>query len=218
MQKESSRNIKAKKCFLAVFLNLAVLFAFAQDGFEKGYIITYKGDTTRGKIKDRKYPSNIISWQKIVFISDKNEQEKLTAEDIKGYVKNDSIAYQTLTLGIEEKKRFVAVITTGAVLLFADITNVVPAGAKTNSSVFGPGLFVNIYIGGSDKRAEGQYYLQKKGDVNSLMEWRDRDYKTTAGYFFKDDKELIKLIEDDKYSYSDLQKIVKEYNLWKFRQ
>ena len=110
-----------KRIIFFFFVQLATLFVFAQDGFVNGYIINYKNDTIKGKIKDRKYSNGVSSWQKIQFKNDKGETEKLTAEELLGYVKNDSIIYQTLTLGIEEKKRFVARIETGAVILFADI-------------------------------------------------------------------------------------------------
>src|SRR5207253_5507711 len=105
-----------KRFFYLIFSLVIGLNAFSQEGYRSGYIVNYKGDTVRGKIKDRKYYNNVISWQKIKFINNKGEKEKLGPEEIRSYVKGDSLVYQTLALGIEEKKRFVAIVESGAVI------------------------------------------------------------------------------------------------------
>jgi hypothetical protein len=207
-----------KKIVFIFFLQLTPLLVFAQTGFENGYIINYKGEKVYGKIKDRKGTGYINSWQKIQFINNAGEMEKFTAEDILGYVKNDTTAYQTLALGIEEKKRFLAKVENAAVILFADIKGYGPKKVQAGPSPFGAGLYIYVRIGNATQKIEGAYYLQKKNDTGSLMEWRSMDYKRTAGYFFGEDKELLKAIEEDKFGFSDIQNIVKTYNEWKIRQ
>lgn len=207
-----------KRIPLLFIILLITVLAFSQEGYVNGYIITNKGDTIRGKIKDRKYYNNVNSWQKINFINNKGENEKLTAEELLGYVKNDTIVYHTLTLGIEGKKRFVSKIENGTVILFVDISGTIAPKEEGNSSPFGEKLFVYIGNGKSKQKITGDYYLQRKGDVNSLMEWRDRDYKRTAGYFFKDDTELMKVLNSDSLGFNDLQTLVRMYNEWKIKQ
>ena len=182
-----------KKILFVFYLQFFTIIFFAQDGYVKGYIVNYKGDTIKGKIKDRKYPKNLIGWQKINFINEKGEKDKYTADDIRGYSKSNSSSYRSLALGVEGTKRFAQILESGEIILFS-------------------------YSLGLSQNARFQYYLQKVGDVNSLMEWREADYKKTANYFLKDDKELVKLIEDEKLKPGDIQTIVKEYNLWKFKQ
>lgn len=167
--------------------------AFAQDGYVRGYIINFVGDTVKGTIKDRKYPKNLIGWQKINFINEKGEKDKFTADDIRGYSKNNSSSYRSLALGVEGTKRFAQILESGAVVLFA-------------------------YSLGLSQKAPPDYFLQKTNDVNSLMEWREVDYKKTANYFFKENKDMIKLIESESLKHDDIQKIVKDYNEWKFKQ
>jgi hypothetical protein len=204
-----------KKTLLILIIQITTFFVCAQDGFENGYIINYKGDTVKGKIKDRKYAYNASSWQKIQFINNATgEKEKLTPEELSGYAKGGTTFYKTLALGVEEKKRFVAVLNTGPVILYADISGAISPRADVKRL----GLYINVLFRGSIQKIQGEFYLQKKGDVNSLMEWRDRDYKNTANYFFKDNKELVKSIQSDSLQYSDLQVIVNKYNEWKMMQ
>lgn len=182
-----------KKTLLLLSLQLILCMAFSQEGYRSGYIINYKGDTVKGKIKDRKYYNSLISWQKINFINDNGEKDKYTADDIRGYSKNGSSSYRSLALGVEGTRKFAEILESGAVVLFA-------------------------YTLGLSQKAPPDYFLQKANDVNSLMEWREADYKKTAIYFFKEDKELTKSIEDEVLKHSEIQTIVKKYNEWKFKQ
>jgi len=185
--------MSTKRILLFFCIQFIALSGFSQDGYVNGYIINFNGDTVKGKIKDRKYPKNLIGWQKINFINEKGEKEKYTADDIRGYSKNNSSSYRSLTLGVEGTKKFAQILESGAVILFD-------------------------YSLGLSQNAPPEYFLQKANDVNSLMEWREADYKKTATYFFKDDKELVKSIEDEKLKHGDIQTIVKKYNEWKFGQ
>ena len=183
-----------KKTLFIFFLQLFVFNIFSQEGYRSGYVITYNGDTIKGKIKDRKFVNNPVGWQKIDFINSSNgEKDKYTADDIKEYYKMGTARYRSLALGVEEKKRFAEMLESSAIILFS-------------------------YSLGLSQNSPFQYFLQKEKDVNSLMEWREADYKKTAAFFFKDDKELVKSIENEKLKYEDIQNIVKTYNDWKFRQ
>lgn len=178
------------------FTYLVMLFflaGFAQEGYRSGFVVTYKGDTLYGKIKDRKYYNSPLSWQKINFINDKGEKEKFTAEDIRFYSKSGSNSYRSLALGVEGKRQFVEIVENGPVVLM-------------------------LYYLGLSSQTPPDYYLQKNKDDNSLMEWRSGDYKRTAAQFFKADTSLMRSIEDDKFSHGDIQKIVKQYNEWKVKQ
>ncbi len=176
-----------KKFLLFLFVQFFTLIAFSQNGFIDGYIINLKGDTVRGKIKDRKEIKDKIGWQKVIFIDEKGEENKFTPDDINGYGKSNEKTFRTLTLGIEARKRFVEILESGNVFLYA-------------------------YSLGLSPKATPDYFLLKKNDANSLMEWRGKDYKVTAGYFFNADKNLMKLIASDSLKHADIQTIVKRYN------
>ncbi|MGZ3863664.1 MAG: hypothetical protein ACXVPN_09595 [Bacteroidia bacterium] len=204
---------------LFILFQMAMCFLYAQeDGFTPGYIITNKNETITGRIRDRRYAYDFKASQKIQFKNPNGELEKFRGNDIKGYVKDNVVVYQTLTLGIEEKRRFVRVLENGAVILFAEIGGQIIDKDPTVSQLHLQGGFIYITIGSVTQKRTGDFYLQKNNDPNSLMEWRPRDYKMTAKYFFRENKELVKEIEDEKYGYSDLQTIVKRYNEWKVKQ
>src|ERR1700758_2458839 len=145
-----------KRIIFFFFVQLATLFVFAQDGFVNGYIINYKNDTIKGKIKDRKYTNGAGSWQKIRFKNDKGETEKLTPEELLGYVKNDTIIYQTLILGIEEKKTFVERVETGPINMFAYVW-AKESGVLDPGSIMGEPLYILYKSTGS--RMKGEFYL-----------------------------------------------------------
>jgi len=208
--------MKKRVFFLLLILN--AISCFSQEGFRDGYIITNKNEKVYGKIRDRKRPYSVNSWQKIIFINNKGEREKLRPDDLNGYVMNDTIVYQTLALGIEERKTFVKKIENGAIIIFADMKSSVPQRVDVGPSSFGPGIYINILFGKVQQHIDGDFYLQTQNDPRTLMEWRAKDYKMTAKYFFREDKDLVKQIEEDKYGYSDLQTIVRIYNEWKIKQ
>ncbi len=176
-----------KKFLLFFFILCFTVAAFSQDGFVAGYIINLKGDTIKGKIKDRKEPNDKISWQKINFIDEKGEKIKYTPDDIIGYKKGNKKVFKTLMLGVEARNRFVETVEAGNVFLYA-------------------------YSLGLSPKAPPDFFLMKKSDNNSLMEWRGKDYKVTAEYFFNADKNLMQLITSDSLKHSDIQTIVKRYN------
>lgn len=175
-----------KKFFIFLFLQFLAIIAVSQIGYVNGYIIGLKGDTTKGKIKDRKEPNDKIGWQKINFINEKGEKLRYTPDDINGYVRANR-TFRTLVLGVEVRRRFVEILESGSVFLYA----------------FSLGLTPN---------AKQDYFLVKKNDPNSLMEWRGKDYKVTAEYFFNADKNLMQLITSDSLKHADIQTIVKRYN------
>src|SRR4051812_1046585 len=133
-----------KRIVLIFFAVLISFNLFPQEGYRSGYVITYKKDTIRGKIKDRKFYNNKISWQKINFINNKGEKDKYTPDDIWGYVKIGAARFRSLALGVEGVKRFAEILESGEVILFA-------------------------YSLGLSQTAPPDYYLQKAADVNSLM-------------------------------------------------
>lgn len=208
-----------KKFSLLFLFQVIVIYVRAQemDGYTPGYIITNKNETIVGRIRDRRYSYEFKASQKIKFKNPKGEIEKFRASDIKGYVKRDTIVYQALTLGIEEKQRFVRKLESGPIILFAEIGGQVVDKDPANPYK-GQGGFLYIKIGSVTQKRTGDFYLQAEKDPRTLMEWRPRDYKMTAKYFFRENKDLVKQIEEEKYGYSDLQTIVKIYNEWKIKQ
>lgn len=195
---------------------------FSQEGFLPGYVITNKGDTLKGKIKDRKFINGTSSWQKISFIDSVGEKYKFDPEEIKEYGRKGRTKYRTLVIGVESKKTFLEVSEEGPVILYSYYRGTWGAGgnaitlrANKNESKERLAFFVGIqgvpvYLNDSKERVE--CFLQFKNKPNSLMQWRPGDYKRTAKIFFNDSPEMIKLLEDDILDENDIYSIVKKYN------
>ncbi len=215
-----------KKISSILFFLLALVTFFhsgAQEGFIPGYIVSNKGDTIKGKIKDRKFPNSVTSWQKIDFI-DSTKNYVYTPEEIKEYSRKGKKRYVTLTIGVEAQKTFLEVSEEGPVILYscyrgtwggAGNAIILRSDKKRPESknAFYTGikdLYIPVPLNDSKERVE--CFLQFKNKPASLMQWRPRDYKGTAKQFFGDNEEIIKLIGNETLDESDIYAIVRKYN------
>lgn len=189
-----------KKLFLYFFLSS--LISWAQDGYLPGYVINLKGDTLQGKVRDRKFLNGTGSWQKIDFIDNENKKYGYDAEEIKEYGRKGRTKYRSLNIGVESKATFVEVQEEGAVVLYA----------YNRGTWGGAGNAVLVKTSDKGPNEHVEFFLQKNGQPGSLMQWRPRDYKSTAKVFFKGDPDLIKQIEDEKLTEADIRLIVQKFN------
>jgi hypothetical protein len=198
---------KMKKLTL-ILLCAHSIFSFSQEGYEPGYIITNKGDTLKGKIKDRKYTASAANSDKISFIGINGKEENKTPEEIKQYCKKDTQFFRVLPIGLEGKLKFAEILEYGDVILFGYTSN---SFVSTTSDV----LFKSV-----DKNKDGkpdapknlEYFFQKRKDPNSLMKVKPKKFQETATFFFQNDTDLIKKIEDKTFKYEDIRLVVKMYN------
>lgn len=177
----------------------------AQPGYLNGYVITNKGDTIKGKIKDRKYVSSTTSWQKIDFTDNAGNQFGYDPEEIREYRRAGKPKYVTLVIGIEAKKTFMEVQEDGPVILYA----------INRGTWGGAGNAVVMQTSADGAKEHFEFFLQRKNAPASLMQWRPRDYKNTAQAFFKENEELVKKINDEVLKAKDVREITKMYNEWK---
>lgn len=195
---------------------------FAQEGFLPGYAITHKGDTLKGKVKDRKFMNGTTSWQKIDFIDSAGKKHKFDPEEIKEYGRKGRPKYRTLVIGVESKKIFVEVSIEGAVILYSyyrgtwggagNAIDLKPSKKNSKERIAFMASVQNIPVYANDSKEQAECFLQFKNKPNSLMQWRPGDYKKTAKIFFNDNPEIIRLLEDDTLDENDIYAIVKKYN------
>lgn len=190
-----------KKVFLYFFLIVTVNL-FAQSGFLVGFIINNKGDTVKGKIKDRKYPKGTTGWQKIDFIDSAGRKYSYDAEEIKEYVRKGKTRYCSLPIGVGGKFTFLEVEEEGAVILYA----------YNRGTWGGAGIAILVKTTPDGPKEHVEYFLQKKNNPNSLMQWRPGDYEKTAKVFFGDNEELMKQITDGVLKVEDVRLIVQKHN------
>lgn len=195
-----------KRLFVFVFL-LVSIFVFSQEGYEPGYIITNKGDTVKGKIKDRKYTAGAANSDKISFINADGKKSNKKPEEIKQYCKKGTQFFRSLPIGSEGKLKFAEILEYGDVILFGFVSG---SMVSTTSEVLSKS---------KDKDKDGkpdinnmEYFFQKKKDPNSLMKVKPKKFIETATLFFQSDAELIKKIEDKVLGYDDIKTVVKTYN------
>ena len=194
---------------IIIFLFFSCLF-FAQAPYEPGYVITNKGDTIFGKIKDRKYVTDPGQCDKITFIvsfADSTESKKhYTSYDIKQYCKKSKQFFYTLHVGFENSPKFCQVIIDGEVMLFGFVNNTQSYVANDMSTKIKERM---------EKRNENsnvEYFLQRKGKPNSLMKVKRKTFEETVTFFFQDNYILVQKIQNKEYKYTDIEKIVKLYN------
>jgi len=179
---------------------------FSQAPFEDGYIIKNSGDTIRGKIKDRKYTTSPANSGKVKFIDAKGSKSNVTPDKAKGYCRKGSVFYRTLPVGRESKLQFAKILEYGNVILFGYTTNTYVSANRSN---------------GSHKKDNDDhitsvidyvYFYQRSKDPNSLMKVKRDKFESVSLFYFKDDAELIKKIEDKSLKYEDIELVVKMYN------
>jgi hypothetical protein len=196
------------KYFFTLFFLFVTFFSFSQEGFESGYIITNKGDTLRGKIKDRKYTAGAANCDKIYFIGVDGKEEGKTPEEIKQYCKKGIYFFRTLPIGLESKLKFAEILEFGDVILFGYTSNSL---ISTTSDVLSKSVDKNK-DGKPDAPKNLEYFLQKRKDPNSLMKVRPKKFQETTTFYFQNDSELVKKIENKILGYDDIRLVVKTHN------
>lgn len=149
-----------------------------------------------------------MKWQKIEFIDTKGEKTEYTAWDAKEYRKEQSL-FRSVAVGIEVEKKFLEIEENGPVILYS-LNHGSGWGAAGNG--------IPIKPQGQDHEDRVEFFLQKKNDPNSLMQWRPHDYTTTAKQFFRADTALMREVQEEKLHANDIKEIVRQYNDWKSRQ
>jgi len=197
-----------KKCFFIYGFLLATFFAFSQEGYEVGYIITNKGDTIKGKIKDRKYTAGVANSDKISFIDAEGKEKNKTPDDIKQYCKKGTQFFRSLPIGLESKLKFAEILEYGDVILFGYVS---ASFISTTSDLLSKSEDKNK-DGKPDSPKNLEYFFQKIKDPNSLMKVKPKKFQETATFFFQGDSELVKKIEDKTLGYDDIRLVVKTHN------
>jgi len=194
------------------FFTLTILFIscdfIAQAGYDLGYIITNKGDTVKGKIKDRKYTATPANSDKISFIDSSGHENDKTPYDIKQYCKKGTLFFRSLPIGIDAKLKFAEILEYGDVILFGCVSN-------SFITLAGDALAKSVDTKKESKSAAKitvEYFFQKRKDVNSLMKVRPKQWEGTATFFFQNDEDLVKKIEDKTLKYEDIKAVVKMHN------
>jgi len=197
-----------KKYFFIYVLLLASFISFSQEGYEDGYIITNKGDTLKGKIKDRKYTASVANSEKISFINAAGKESNKKPDEIKQYCKKGVQFFISLPIGMEGKLRFAEILEYGDVVLFGYVST---SFVSTTSEVLSKSTDKNK-DGKPDAPGNMEYFFQRRKDPNSLMKVKPKKFQETATFFFQNDSELVKKIEDKSLDYDDIRLVVKTHN------
>jgi hypothetical protein len=195
-----------KRFHFLFFVLFISRFVFSQAPFEDGYIIKNSGDTLRGKIKDRKYTTSPAHSGKIKFIDAKGNKSNITPDKVKGYCRKDIVFYRTLPVGRDSKPQFAKVLETGNVILFGYTTNTYVSANRSN------GVHTKEDADHITSVIDYVYFYQRSKDPNSLMKVKRDKFESVSLFYFKDDAELIKKIEDKSLKYEDIELVVKMYN------
>lgn len=196
-----------KQYFLLFFIFCIGQRIFSQAPYELGYIINNKGDTIKGKIKDRKYTAGEANADKINFIDEKGKESKITPDKVSEYCKRGTVMFRSLPIGREGRMQFAQVIEYGNVILFSYISNSLVSATISSLAPTSSKDKEN-----TKKKIDVQYFYQKKKDTNSLMKVNKDKFESVSLFYFKDDSELIKKIEEKSIKFEDIKLVVKMYN------
>jgi hypothetical protein len=197
-----------KKLFLVCGFLLICCLVFSQEGYEDGYIITNKGDTIKGKIKDKKYSAGAANSDKINFINAEGKENNKTPDEIKQYCKRGTQFFRSLPIGLEGKLKFAEILEFGDVILFGYVS---ASFVSTTSDLLSKSKDKDK-DGKPDASNNVEYFFQKRKDPNSLMKVKPKKFQETAIFFFQNDSELVKKIEDKTLGYDDIRLVVKTHN------
>ena len=195
------------KHLFTIIILFSCLFSLSQEGFEKGYVINNKGDTLRGKIKDRKYTAGVANSDKIRFIDSTGKEKSLDPYEIKQYCRR-GVFFRVLPIGLDAKLKFAEILEDGDVILFGYTSN---SFVSTTSDVLSKSVDKNK-DGKPDADKNLEYFFQKRKDPNSLMKVKPKKFQETATFFFQNDSDLVKKIEDKSLGYDNIRLVVKTYN------
>ncbi len=176
--------------------------SFAQKNFSEGYVITAAGDTTYGKINNKR--SGNDKHNQITFVDKEGNVKTFSAKELRGYSRGDVFNYRTIRdIGAEDF--FARVLIEGPVTLL---------GIDEKES------FLNHYYGTNSRNSlyrsydsNSRYFLchiNKEG----TEELRSISFKSKMAEYFSDYEELKLLIENKELQKEDIEIIVSKYNKW----
>lgn len=177
------------KCFISV-LFLFTMFPFFAPA-QKDYIVTGKGDTMYGKIKQPLF-------SKLIFVS--KGVEYWLDETVKAYFINKSSAtYYNIVQPETGDKVFMYVVEKGEISLYTYTVSVRTYDGKSLSTT--------------------NWYIEKKGTPISMIKSTSafaggkKDRKELLRASIADKAEILKLYdENDSFTFNNIRKIITEYN------
>lgn len=174
---------------------VSAYLASAQNNYVPGYVIDNHADTIFGKIYQKTKPGK----GKVVFRNDEGKKKTYYPRQIKGFVINDTIQYQSI-LQIENAEAaayhvFGMQIISGRLNLLATqnkISAIFEAEDQQDVN--------NYYI---EDRESGKFYKLTRAGYRKQLAARVSDYT-----------ELRREVMNKVYKYEEIPEVVKKYNEW----
>ena len=184
---------------VSIFLIFYVSLSFAQNNYFPGSIITLENDTIVGKINDKIKPGS----GKVKFIDSMGKKKTFYPRQIKGFVINDSINYESI-LQTENAEAtayhiFALLICDGYYRLLA--TKDKTGGLKKTSNEQNANDGYNFYI---QESKTGKYFKLTK-----------ISYRNQLADLIDDNTELRREVRNKVYNYDEIPEVIKKYNSWK---
>lgn len=179
-------------CLSGMLLNTS---AFGQMTFVKGYIVTLKGDTMKGEIRQNP-KKDVDNFTKVYFrVSEREEGKTYHAEKLQGY---GFLTQTFIQKKVDGEMVFVRVEALGALNLYE---------SKYETEA------MNKIVTDSD------FYVEKNGDEKAnLIHIKSGKFKKDMAELLKDDTDLVQDIDQQKYSFDDIQDVINQYNQWAKQQ
>ncbi|MCU0359313.1 MAG: hypothetical protein MUF75_01140 [Bacteroidia bacterium] len=176
-------------------LLLAIMPAYAQTYYEKGYLVNDKGDTIRGEVKLNQKKEFEV-YTKVTFRDEKGIQKNYKIEKVKAYGYKDR---QFLKMDYGSEEYFYEVLAVGAISYYKII-------------------FEALYA--KTVELETEYFIQKAGS-KKVVPMKSSKFKKTMLDWMEDHSEFITAYEEPepkKFDEAKAIEIINQYNAWKANQ
>jgi len=201
------------KC--VALMNRIILFFFTfisglslaqNDDFMEGYVVTKRGDTLRGKIKDRNQITDSIPWPKVKFMGEDGRIKRLGSKKVSAYY-NGNVICRSIT-AYNNRSVFAEVVEQGEVIMYKVYESVITGVGYSNVG----GSSSSMYPQNTDPVYRKDLYVQKRNNPRSLMRVPKLTFGSAMSRFFEDDPEIKGQVEKKELVFKDVQAIVRLYN------
>ncbi|MCD4732490.1 MAG: hypothetical protein K8R74_17950 [Bacteroidales bacterium] len=203
-----------KYCITIILLLLSML-SFGKSNFAEGYIVTLNQDTIYGSFKLKTYKNKKLIYsktqEKIVFYNQDGKRTVYEAGAIKSFYffyDFETLTFKTVPY-FKKGKLFMKVISEKGNL---NLYQFYPDSEKRLSSVYE--LAEYAYSLGGGGFGEKYFFYIIKPDGTILLMGKHTP-KQRIYSFFADYYELAEKIDSREYKYTDVYRMVREYNAWK---
>ncbi len=159
--------------------------SLGQKGYLEGYIELNNGEKHLGKVKDRNRDPGTTLYKKIRFKGKSTAQRKFSPKEIRSYQRGNDIFK---SVWVNRQRTFLKVAISGYLSLYHD-----------------------EFIDDCSPYVDYRLLLKRDGE-NQFTSVPKIGFRKKMKRYFKDEYAIVKALENRRYKYKDLRRLVSDYN------